>query len=408
MSADSSDGILDNFMGNYETLQKPVCANKIGAAMYFAILQQREKLEAESDDELDRYFEYLNLTEELNPKSKPKKSKKKKDDDEETEEADEDEDEDEEEDKLAYSYTYIAKLPVKGADKKATGEFYESEEKKKKFVSMPAPVKQILQYVLNCLVHECYKYYEENGKSFPADESNILSEVAKYAQKHCEDAISPFVFEVADLYGDVSEILDDETKKGTGVLRSWMDTEFKKIFQIGKSKKPMSTQLIRIQDSYINFLKALSVFMTDHLWENRTAINIGKILGTFRQISRLVAKNGGECPPVFYEYAKMYVEQNTTKRAASKGKGKGAGKAPASKGKAKGKGAGKAPASKGKAKGKGAVKRSEPEPEIEDDDDDDFDDDDNETLGGALDAVDDEDDDDFGENWADDALPDDE
>jgi hypothetical protein len=262
--------------------------------------------------------------------------------------------------------------------------------KKKKFISMATPVKQVLQYMLNCMVHECHSYYLENNKSFPADETSILSEIMNYAQTQCEEAVSPFIFEVADLYDNVSSILEDEPKKGTGVLRNWMETEFKKVFETGKAKKAISTQLIYIQNSFINFIKVLAIFLMDHFWENKTPLNIGKLLGTIRQLSRLVAKNGGECPPMFYEYAQMFVEQNSCKRAPGKGAGK------------------KAPAKKKAAGKKATGKKANATDDTENLEDDDLDvETEGKSLDSALDAVDDEGDD-FGEDWADDALPEDE
>ena len=394
---DSSNGILDQFMGNYESLRKGTCGNKISTALTLAILRQRKSLQEESTEEVERYEEYLTYDEELNPKSKPKKGKKDSKDAEADVDADADVDAEADTD-LAYAYTYVGKTKVKDDDGNVTE--FEQELKKKKFISMASPVKQIIQYILNCVVTECHGYYTKNNKTFPVSDGNILTEIKNYAQTECEDPLSPFVFEVSDLYGDVDSIVEDDSDKGTSNLSKFLETEFKKIFETGKSKKPISSQLDKINNSFIRFIKTLAVFLMDHFWENKTPLNAGKLFGTIRQLSRLAASKGGECPASFYEYARLYVKQNTTESKAKKDVDADgtadadadadatdeAPKKPAPKGKGKGRGKGA-----GKGAGKAAGKKTAAEPAKG-----------SKSLDKAMDAAGGED---FGGEWADDSLP---
>jgi hypothetical protein len=384
---DSTNGILEGYMGNHESLRKTMCANKAGSALYFAILQHRKNLQEESTDEKERFEEFLTIDEELNPKTKPKKEKGEKG--EKSEKTDNDEDEDE----LAYHYTYIGKAKSKGEDGSVVE--YEAELKKKKFVTMPIQAKLILQCIINCTVHECHSYYMSNNKSLPAADDSILSEIIKYTQTQCDGAVSPFVFEVADLYGNISDMVEDEPKKGTGALRKYLETEFKKVFETGKSKRTITSQLFKIQNTIINFLKTLAVFIMDYMWETKAALNSGKLLGSIRQLSRLVASKGAECPQSFYECADIFVSMNATKSAKeadADGDADGDGKEPtAPKKPTKGKG-------KGRGKAAGAKASKAKASETKDDDAAS----ESKTVDAALDNVDGGEE--FGSDWTGDAL----
>jgi len=380
--ADSTFGTLETFMGDHEKLKAPLAATRVGTALQIAILQHRDSLKALSSEEIDRYEEYHNLYEELHPKRKPTKKK--------DEEADEDDEE--EEDENAYKYCYWGKQRIKNED---TGkmEEVEGEWPKKRFVTIATPAKLVLQYMINCYIDECRAYYLENDNSFPGD--NLMESIQTFVFEHREDPITPFIYKVSKLYKNVDDILEDENTKGTGKLGDYIETAIKDIFDLKKSGKNTISKLFVIRETFVSFIKVLAINMMDYLWEQRSPFNLGMLLGTFRQLSRLVG--GGECPDSFYDYAKMFVKENennkkvaSAKGGAASGKGKGRGRPPSNKelekstgtkttekstgkskaagkasGKGKGKAAGKASA-KGKGKGKG--KTEEPADEIDEDD----------------------------------------
>ena len=347
---DSAIGTLDTFMGDYEKLRSPGCSTKLGASLQLSILQHREALAANSMDETPRYEEYHTLYEELNPKKRPSKK-----------DADEDDDEEEEEDPNAYKYCYWGKGKVKDPE---TNKFVEIEGEfpKKRFVTISAQAKLVLQYMLNCFVDECHAYYEENGGSFP--KGDVMDEIKTFVYEQREDPISPFIIQVSKIYGDVGEIMEDEKTKGTGVLGNYIENELKDIFDLKKSKSNAVSNLYIIRETFISFIKVLSINIMDYLWEHKTAFNLDMLMGTFRQLSRFVSNKGGECPESFYDYAKMYIKENENKKA-TKGKAKG-------KGKGSGKGRGRPPSNKKK--------------ESEKSSDDEIDE--QATVDDALDAVD--------------------
>lgn len=375
---DSTEGVLEEYTGNYESLKKTAVPTKIASAFYFSILQHRQNLEQEIGEDEERFPEHLNFEEELNPISKPKKKAPRKKTDDDSADEEPEEDPEEEEDPLAYEYTYYGVGKVKGPDGKmveVTGPW-----KKKKFLSMSTQVKHALHYILQCMVHECKQFYDSKGR-FP--DEDLISEIKEFANSDCVDAIFPFVVEVSSL--ELGRLLEEEPpEKGVGALRKHLETEFKKIFEsTSGTSKPNSKPLLSLIECFVNFIKVLSVFVMEYMWENKTAFNLKGFTGTLRQLSRIVTPSGGSCPQTFYQSMNMYIEQNTNTASATKGKGAGA---------SKGKGAG-AGASKGKGATKGSStteETSKPGPSVDE----------------AMEEL--EGDDNFGEGWEDDAMPSDE
>jgi len=310
-------------MGNYEKLRAQICSTKIGNALQIGILQHRDTLASTSSDDQDRYAEFHNLHEELNPKRKPTK-KVAKEGEEEDEDAVEEEDD---VDENAYKYCYWGKGKVKDPDTKELVEI-EGEFPKKRFVTIATPVKMVLQYMLNCFVDECHTFYLENNNSFPND--NLLDAIQTFVIEQREDPIMPFVYRVSKLYKEIDIILEDENTKGTGVLGTFIENELKTIFEIKKSGKNTISKLYILRETFVNFIKVISVHIMDYLWWQRSPFNLGMLFGTFAQFSRMI--EGCECPDNFYDYAKMYVKENENKKAAAstkapaKGKGKGKGR----------------------------------------------------------------------------------
>lgn len=320
--SDSTTGTLETFMGDYEKLKAPLAATRIGSALQIAILQHRDALKSASNEESDRYEEFLNLDEELHPKRKPTKKKE--------EEVGSDDEEDDE-DENAYKYCYWGKGKVKD---ESTGKMIEIEGEipKKRFVTIATPVKLVLQYMLNCFVNECRIYYLENDNSFPGD--NLMNAIQTFVFENRDNPITPFIYKVSKLYKNVDEILEDDNTKGTGKLGEFIENTLKDIFDLKKTGKNTSSKLYIIRETYVSFIKVLAIYIMDYLWEQRSPFNLGMLLGAFRQLSRMVG--GGECPDIFYDYCKMFVKENETKKAANskasgaKGKGKGRGRPPSS------------------------------------------------------------------------------
>jgi hypothetical protein len=349
--SDSAFGTIETFMGDHEKLRAALCATRIGSALQIAILQHRDAIKTASTEESDRFEEYLNYTEEMNPMKNPNKAKakgkgkgkSKTDADADTDATDAtdttdatdatDADADADDDDNAYKYCYYGKGKVKGDDGKLVE--IEGNFPKKKFVTVATQVKHALQYALNCYVDEAYGFYKENKNSLPGD--NLMDAITMYTLEQRDDPITPFVHKVSKLYPNINDLIEDENTKGTGKLVDFVDGAIKEVFDLKKaSNKNVSNKVYDISSTFVNFIKTIAVFVMDFMWEQRTPFNLGMLYGIFRQLSRVIS--GAECPDTFYEYANMFIKENEGKKSASaktegtaapaKGKGKGRGRPP--------------------------------------------------------------------------------
>lgn len=326
--SDSTLGTLEPYMGDFERLKAAVCATKLGAALQLAILQHRDALASVSVEEPPRYEEYLTLHEELNPIKKPSKKKKVVDEENPDEDNPDEENPDESEfedevDPNDYKHCYFGICRVKD---KESGKMVEVEGAwpKKRLVTVAAGVKLALQYLVNCYVNECYTCFSENGNAFPSGE--LMDEIKTFALENCDDPVTPFIIEVSKIFGEIGDILEDEDTKGTGHLGKYLEKEMKSIFDLKKSKKDTANKLFVIRETFVSFIKVLAVNIMDRIWEHKTALNLDMLMGTLRQLSRFVGTNrGGELPESFYDFVRMYIQDNENKKksAAAKGKGKG-------------------------------------------------------------------------------------
>jgi len=302
-------------IGDFKTLTQKAVLDKIGSAVYLYVLARRAGKHSEIVDNvedyeeydctdpesvpLDPYFRFETFDQVLSPKKKPtKKRGKKKDDDEE-------EEEEEEEDAGPYYYTYNhselkamkdpkdRKKSLKGSDGKVKYEIVEGEQKVKKFLTVGVDAKKFLTYLFNKFLKEALDCFEHNGNKFKAS-SEVADQLCDYVIKHKGDeGIAPFIIAASKLV-PVDNFVDDSAIKGADApldLGDYLLTRASKFFKDGKNRSP-NKALSVIVESYVAFLKVLSVLYIENIWgKNPGATHIAVFEGVIRQMYLLLSSD---------------------------------------------------------------------------------------------------------------------
>lgn len=277
-----------NIIGNYINLGGNPIRVALGHVSYLYILKQIDiHLENSLDDnEWFKCYETLHMA--LNPKKKIK------------------------DDENSKGYTYIGDRIVikKDADGKSIkdekGNIIKETEKDvelpvKKYVNITVPYRTGLAFLLQKYVHECVSCFNDGNHMFKGKEY-VLEQVYKYAQSNIPNPVFPAIIRAVDTF-KVELIIDYDYEEFSQFLYDKCKGYFK-----GKEDQVPQEQLRLIVTTFIKFIKMVSIYVADLIYEKHQVVNNDMLFGVLRIINSNIFQYDASFTESLFVSMKKYIE----------------------------------------------------------------------------------------------------
>lgn len=285
-------------IGNFPKLQAAAIANAIGNRMNYWMTSIKDDM-CKDMEQPNEYTQYRTVEQLLNPPT--------------TTEETEDGKTKEKKDKLTWHG--VRTIAKKGADNKSLKDeegnvVYEEVEgdwPMSNFSTVTTPTKRALVYLLNRFMFEAQNAFHENGDSFGNDALKVVSDHSVAGES---PSIAAMIIAVAAKCETMCNIINDDNcsddKHKSDDVNNKINNAVTEYFKVG-SKAP-STQLKVLVDTFVKFLRVLSVFSVNSLFEAHKAINMTFLKVQLRNAFSLVQTADMAITPEFMEKLDSYIE----------------------------------------------------------------------------------------------------
>ena len=285
-------------IGDFPKLQAVSVANAIGQRMNFWMTSLKDDFckDLETPNE---FTQYRTIEQLLNPPTT-------------TEEGEDGKTKEKKEKLTWHGVRNVAKKDADGKslkdeDGKVIHENVEGDWPMSNFSTVPSPVKRAAVYLANRYFHEALEAFTENGNTFGNDALKVVSE---YSTTSKTPSIAAMIIAVAAKGENMSAMINDDNCSND---KHKMDDVNNKIVNIVTdyfkvNNKSPQLQLRALTDTFVKFLRVLSVFSANSLYENHKAINMTFFKVQLRNAFSMVYADGLVLTPEFIEKLDNYIE----------------------------------------------------------------------------------------------------
>lgn len=172
----------------------------------------------------------------------------------------------------------------------------------KKCANVTFEYKTGLMFLLLKYIHECVECYTENNYAFH-DSDQVLEQILKFSQSHIANPIVPAIIRASEIFK--VELTNPEDFDGI------IDTLVGKSKLYFKNKNEISPtkQINVIIEAFVRFLKVLSIYAADLIYEKKQAVNLCLLFGMLRITNTHIAQYDCSFTEELFEFMKNYINQ---------------------------------------------------------------------------------------------------
>lgn len=285
-------GNWTDVIGNYTNINGNYIRTEIGHVTYLNILKKIDLHLENSLNDNENFKGYENLYMALHPKKKTKSEKG---------------DKKEKSEKSDSQYTYmgqkttiVTKTNEKGEEVKEKV-VEECELPVKKYPNITFHYRTGMAFIFQKYVHECVSCFNAEKNKF-RDKDEVLTQVCKYSQSNISNPVAPAVVRAADMF-KIDQIIDADYNEFSIHLFEKCKMYFK-----GKEDQVPQEQLRTIINAFVRFVKIISVYIADLIYEKRQTINDNILFGILRLINSNIYQYDAGFSESLFELMKSYIE----------------------------------------------------------------------------------------------------